>query len=119
MHHAVLGRSTYPSAGREQREAAVAGAAATSLIPQTLEEMAADAEHAGHAARVAAAGQATLTREERRRRQRALDSIDAPSFLSVVAVSLQGISDHRLLHPGLSWCFALCLQLRLACCDIG
>ena len=81
-------RNALSRVGREEREAALTTGAA-SLIPQTLEEMAADPEHAGHAARVAAAGQAALTREERRRRQRALDSIDAPSFLSTLAVSLR------------------------------
>ena len=75
-----------PAPGREQREAAVTGAAGTSLIPQTIEEMAADADHAEHVARVAALGQAALTREERRRRQRALTSVDAPSFQATLAV---------------------------------
>ena len=74
------------------KNAEVAATSATSLIPLTLEEMAADSEHAGHTARVAAEGQAALTREERRRRQRALDSLDAPSFLSIVAVSVLKVS---------------------------
>lgn len=64
--------------------AAAAGAAATSLIPQTLEEMEADVESAATRDLLKRRGQAALTREERRQRQRSLDAIDAPAFSSVL-----------------------------------
>ncbi len=101
-------RQQQPCASREARGAAAASTSATSLIPLTLEEMASDAEHAGHMARVAAEGQAALTREERRRRQRALDSVDAPSFLSIVAVRVLGIQG---VKPDRLWCWACVLAL--------
>mmetsp|Transcript_18915 Transcript_18915/g.57145 ORF Transcript_18915/g.57145 Transcript_18915/m.57145 type:complete len:482 (+) Transcript_18915:194-1639(+) len=63
---------------------AAAGAGATSLIPQTMEEMAADEEAAATRELLERRGQAALTREERRRRQRSLDAIDAPPFLRVL-----------------------------------
>ncbi len=45
--------------------------------------MAGDAEGAALAARLAAKGQAALTREERRARQRSLDALGVPPFLAV------------------------------------
>lgn len=68
--------------------AAAAGASATSLIPQTLEEMESDVESAATRDLLKRRGQAALTREERRQRQRSLDAIDAPPFNSVLKVSL-------------------------------
>ncbi|KAK9811493.1 hypothetical protein WJX72_004775 [[Myrmecia] bisecta] len=52
----------------------------TSLIPETLEDMAADVEHLATVQRIQEVGQAVLTREERRKRQRALDGMGVPSF---------------------------------------
>ena len=70
-----------------EREVDSAGVAASSLIPETLQAMSSDEEYVATAARLAARGQAALTREERRKRQRSLDASNAPSFQSVLAVS--------------------------------
>ncbi len=78
--------TAHPAAERDAA-AAAAGAAATSLIPQTLEEMEADADSVAVRELIKRRGQAALTREERRRRQRSLDAIGVPSFQAVLAVS--------------------------------
>ncbi|KAG2448117.1 hypothetical protein HYH02_006702 [Chlamydomonas schloesseri] len=57
----------------------------TSLIPETLEDMEADAELKEHLAALEAAGQQALTREERLKRQRSLDALGAPSFYATCA----------------------------------
>lgn len=95
--------------------AAAAGASATSLIPQTLEEMEADVESAATRDLLKRRGQAALTREERRQRQRSLDAIDAPSFSSVLKVSIQPISIQPISRPyvqvdpwNLHYAFSIC-----------
>jgi radical SAM/Cys-rich protein len=74
-----------------RRGAAAAAAAppelAGSLVPQTLEELDADAELRALHARVAAGGQAELTAAEAARRQRALDACGAPPFGAAVAAA--------------------------------
>ncbi len=85
-----------------RRWPALARAAAeprTSLIPQTLEEMAGDAEGAALAARLATEGQAVLTREERRARQRSLDALGVPPFLAVARVRRCRACLHPVLSP--------------------
>jgi len=57
--------------------------ASSSLIPQTLEEMALDTEHQQLQESLKRRGQAALTRDEKRKRQRSLEAIDAPSFHSL------------------------------------
>lgn len=66
--------------------AQIASTRATSLIPQTLEEMASDTEQQKLQQLLNIKGQAALTREERRKRQRSLDAIDAPSFYALCEV---------------------------------
>ena len=61
-------------------------AANTSLIPETLEEMASDTEFQQTAARLQKLGQAAMTREEKQKRQRSLDKIGVPSFGAMVKV---------------------------------
>ncbi|EIE21430.1 Fe-S oxidoreductase [Coccomyxa subellipsoidea C-169] len=56
----------------------------TSLIPETLRELAEDREQQALVQRLQQEGQASLSREERRKRQRSLDSIGAPPFQSVL-----------------------------------
>ena len=58
-----------------------------SLIPETLEGMASDAEFQQTAARLQKLGQAAITREEKRKRQRSLDKIGVPSFGAMVKVT--------------------------------
>ena len=60
----------------------------TSLIPETLEEMASDNDFQQTAARLQKLGQAAMTREEKQKRQRSLDKIGVPSFGSLVKVRL-------------------------------
>jgi hypothetical protein len=61
---------------------------ASSLIPQTLEEMAVDTEHQQLQESLKRRGQAALTRDEKRKRQRSLEAIDAPAFHSLCQVSI-------------------------------
>lgn len=56
----------------------------TSLIPETLDEMASDTEFQQTAARLQRLGQAAMTREEKQKRQRSLDKIGVPSFGAMV-----------------------------------
>ncbi len=63
----------------------------TSLIPETLEEMASDTEFQQTAARLQRLGQAAMTREEKQKRQRSLDKIGVPSFGAMVKVHHQHI----------------------------
>lgn len=58
----------------------------TSLVAETLEEMASDEDSRKLAQQLQARGQAALTREERRARQRSLDSLGCPSFPSLLQV---------------------------------
>lgn len=58
----------------------------TSLVAETLEEMASDEDSRKLAQQLQARGQAALTREERRARQRSLESLGAPSFPSLLEV---------------------------------
>lgn len=59
---------------------------ATSLIPQTLDEMALDADQQELQRALKLKGQSALTREEKRQRQRSLEAIDAPSFYALSKV---------------------------------
>ncbi|WIA16923.1 hypothetical protein OEZ85_013849 [Tetradesmus obliquus] len=52
----------------------------SSLIPETLADLAADAEHQATLAAVAAKGQQQLTREEAKARKRSLQALQLPSF---------------------------------------
>lgn len=61
--------------------------ARTSLVQQTLEDMAVDTDQQQHLARLAQLGQAALTREEARTRQRSLDGLGVPPFPQSVKVS--------------------------------
>jgi len=60
---------------------------ASSLIPQTLEEMALDTDHQQLQDSLKRRGQAALTRDEKRKRQRSLEAIDAPPFHSLCLVN--------------------------------
>lgn len=61
-----------------------------SLIPQTLQEMAADKEFQVTAEQLRKLGQKKLTAEERKKRQRALDQYNVPSFAKVVEQECEG-----------------------------
>ncbi|KAL3157842.1 hypothetical protein ABBQ32_012258 [Trebouxia sp. C0010 RCD-2024] len=63
---------------------AIANVNGTSLIPETLEEMASDKDFQQTAERLRRHGQAAITREEKQKRQRSLDQIGVPSFGSMV-----------------------------------
>lgn len=65
---------------------AIANVNGTSLIPETLEEMASDEDFQQTAERLRRHGQAAMTRDEKQKRQRSLDRIGVPSFGSVVKV---------------------------------
>lgn len=65
---------------------AIANVNGTSLIPETLEEMASDIDFQQTAERLRRHGQAAITREEKQKRQRSLDRIGVPSFGSMVKV---------------------------------
>lgn len=65
---------------------AIANVNGTSLIPETLEEMASDKDFQQTAERLRRHGQAAITREEKQKRQRSLDQIGVPSFGSMVKV---------------------------------
>ena len=67
---------------------AIANVNGTSLIPETLEEMATDTDFQQTAERLRRLGQAAMTREEKQKRQRSLDKIGVPSFASMVKVGL-------------------------------
>ncbi|KAI3426961.1 hypothetical protein D9Q98_006905 [Chlorella vulgaris] len=58
--------------------------AATSLIPETLEELESDSELQLLHARIQQEGQAALTREEQRRRQRSLEALGVQPFGAVL-----------------------------------
>ena len=88
--------------------------ASTSLIPQTLEEMAVDTDHQKLQASLKRRGQAALTREEKRKRQRSLEAIDAPSFTSLCQVTCQ---DSQYIPPTKSSC--CCSQLSRGGEDMG
>lgn len=60
----------------------------TSLVPDTLRKLSADADQQALAQRLQREGQAALTREERRKRQRSLDGLGAPSFPALLKVGL-------------------------------
>ncbi|CAD7699490.1 unnamed protein product [Ostreobium quekettii] len=66
------------------RQATFGPADVESLIPDTLEDMAQDAEFQRTAERLRREGQAALTREERMKRQRSLDNLGVPSFYKMV-----------------------------------
>jgi hypothetical protein len=85
-HGARLPVSVFIGGGATSDAAAAAGASATSLIPQTLEEMGQDLESAAVRDLLKRKGQAALTREERRQRQRSLNAINAPAFGDVLKV---------------------------------
>jgi len=57
----------------------------TSLVPDTLKDMAEDTELQAHLAELAAKGQAALTREEARARQRSLDNLGLPNFYQMAS----------------------------------
>lgn len=57
------------------------------MVPETLEQLAADKELQQLHARVAAVGQAALTREEAKLRQRSLDRLGVPPFSRVLQAS--------------------------------
>ncbi len=77
----------------------------TSLIPETLRELAEDREQQALVQRLQQEGQASLSREERRKRQRSLDSIGAPPFQSVLKVS-PTIQQPPVLVCSFCWCIA-------------
>ena len=58
----------------------------TSLIPQTLDEMATDLEYQDIQRSIKSRGQTALTREEKRQRQRSLEALDASSFYTLCQV---------------------------------
>lgn len=72
---------------------AIANVNGTSLIPETLKEMATDADFQQTANRLRRLGQAAMTREEKQKRQRSLDKIGVPSFGSMVKVCLCVLHD--------------------------
>ena len=76
----------------------------TSLIPETLEEMATDTDFQQTAERLRRLGQAAMTREEKQKRQRSLDKIGVPSFGSMVKVGLSLVDFRKQQHP-LFCCF--------------
>jgi len=92
---ALLARAAHaPRSSRAQhrgaaRVAARASREATgqldSLVPASLEELAANPEQQELMAALAVEGQAALTARERRARQRSLDDLDAPPFGAVLA----------------------------------
>lgn len=67
---------------------AIANVNGTSLIPETLEEMATDTNFQQTAEKLRRLGQAAMTRDEKQKRQRSLDKIGVPSFASMVKVGL-------------------------------
>ncbi|KAL4429197.1 hypothetical protein ABPG77_010176 [Micractinium sp. CCAP 211/92] len=88
-----LQRSRQAAGGRRHCAATASAAAgsrqgappgATSLVPETLEQLAADEELQQLHARAAEVGQAALTREEAKLRQRSLDKLGAPPFGQVL-----------------------------------
>ncbi|KAK9866068.1 hypothetical protein WJX84_008165 [Apatococcus fuscideae] len=84
----------------------------TSLVAETLEEMATDEDSKKLAQQLQARGQAALTREERRARQRSLESLGAPAFQSLlqdhgVSPMLRGQAKILQLNIGL-YCNQAC-----------
>ena len=79
---------------------AIANVNGTSLIPDTLEEMATDTDFQQTAERLRRLGQAAMTREEKQKRQRSLDKIGVPSFSSMVQVGWRKpINSKNLISP--------------------
>ncbi|KAL4443396.1 hypothetical protein ABPG75_011133 [Micractinium tetrahymenae] len=72
------------STGPAAAAAASSPPGATSLVPETLEQLAADEDLQQLHARVAEVGQAALTREEAKLRQRSLDKLGVPPFGQVL-----------------------------------
>lgn len=100
--------STAMSSSSDVQIEAITNVNGTSLIPETLEEMASDVDFQQTAERLRRLGQAAMTREEKQKRQRSLDKIGVPSFGSMVKVG-HGTAGYCQIPAPATYC-------SLGCC---